>query len=429
MKTDKRLTFNSLLAAAFLVLIFSLGFMQPYLTVSHYKIPATDLIFLFVFALWAAAVLLKKIEFRRGVFYLPVFLYLLALALSVVFSSSPKTSLLKFLGEIYLVGLSVLAFNLARSVSTLKKTIFVWLAASGIGCAIGAMTVVLFYLDRDNPLLNYTLHYYGSLPPGNYPRIQGAFLYPSMLCNYLTVSFSMLFAAFKLGWIGRAAFLILLFLFAVGVAFTITPGIGGVLLGAGLWFWLDFKEKERKFLAGASIVAGSFAAFLFLLVSTFTTRNVPTSPYRFELPLIDLRIDPTQRLLTWQSAWQTFLDYPFFGRGLGTDAARVAFLDPSGNLQTLTDAHQTWLNVAAQSGVVGLAAICFVSVYFVQRALPLKFSGETSVLRICFGAAFIAAFLYQGLIGSFENARHLWVLIGLLGGVGESASGDGADRS
>jgi hypothetical protein len=35
-----------------------------------------------------------------------------------------------------------------------------------------------------------------------------------------------------------------------------------------------------------------------------------------------------------------------------------------------------------------------------------------SVFRIGLGLAFISAFFYQGIGGSYEDARHLWVLIG-----------------
>jgi len=43
------------------------------------------------------------------------------------------------------------------------------------------------------------------------------------------------------------------------------------------------------------------------------------------------------------------------------------------------------------------------------------------------GLAFCSAFVYQGLTGSFEDARHLWVLIGLVPAARDIY--DGRDRT
>jgi hypothetical protein len=52
--------------------------------------------------------------------------------------------------------------------------------------------------------------------------------------------------------------------------------------------------------------------------------------------------------------------------------------------------------------------------YVARRTLPLKLvRGEAAVARLGIGLTFLNAFAYQGLGGSFEDARHLWVLFGL----------------
>jgi hypothetical protein len=65
-------------------------------------------------------------------------------------------------------------------------------------------------------------------------------------------------------------------------------------------------------------------------------------------------------------------------------------------------------------------AILFLTIYFFRNSFPFKFTDEKSYLRIGFGLAFIGAFMYQGLNGSFEDARQIWVLIGLYGAVVET---------
>jgi uncharacterized membrane protein len=89
-------------------------------------------------------------------------------------------------------------------------------------------------------------------------------------------------------------------------------------------------------------------------------------------------------------------------------------------METLLDAHQMWLNVAGQTGIFGLFALCFLCVFMFQQANVFSFVDQKLILQTALGIAFLSAFLYQGLSGSYEDARHLWVLIGLLASVSEN---------
>lgn len=340
-------------------------------------------------------------------------IYLAALLLSAILSENPLFSLPRFLGEIYLIGLAVLASTIVTSRQMAKKVVIVWLCASIISAAIGSLTVIFFYSGISNFLTELAVHHYGSLPPGNYVRLQGTYLFPSMLCNYLTVSLLMMLAARKLGWLGRTTFVVGMILIAITIAFTVTPGIGGVLLAVSLWFWFFQKDNRRPKSAAITLSVGVITAAAFILVSAFTLIPTQTSPYFYTVG--GIRVDPTQRLLAWQDSIQTFGANPIFGRGLGLGTAEVKFMAPSGDMQIITDAHNTFLNVAGQAGVLGvipLVAICFM---VIRRFRYFSFDGsERSVIRRALAIAFISAFIFQGLVGSFENTRHLWVLIGLI---------------
>ena len=127
------------------------------------------------------------------------------------------------------------------------------------------------------------------------------------------------------------------------------------------------------------------------------------------------------RLLTWQSTLNTIVKNPFFGRGVGLDVANVVFENPN-EMIYLGDAHQLWLSVAGQNGLFGFLGICLICFYILRKIFPLSLVNENLVLQTSLGIAFICGFLYQGLSGSFEDARYLWVLIGLLGSVTEIES-------
>jgi O-antigen ligase len=84
----------------------------------------------------------------------------------------------------------------------------------------------------------------------------------------------------------------------------------------------------------------------------------------------------------------------------------------------LGDAHNTFLSVASQTGFVGFTAFTLLLIFLLRTFLPIRFERQT-VIKTGLGFAFVTAFLYQGLAGSFEDARHLWVLIGLMASFGE----------
>ena len=162
-----------------------------------------------------------------------------------------------------------------------------------------------------------------------------------------------------------------------------------------------------------SLAGGIFAAVAFIFAVIVAPALHPTAPFFIDVPVLEKRVAPSGRIMTWMDSWKTFTENPLVGRGVGQDACYVRYLDLTGTLQTLTDAHNVFLNVAAQMGIFGLLAICAVIFYIARRTFPFSFDETSaSVFRIGFGLAFISAFLYQGIAGSYEDARHLWILTG-----------------
>jgi O-antigen ligase len=151
---------------------------------------------------------------------------------------------------------------------------------------------------------------------------------------------------------------------------------------------------------------------MFVLATAVTPIVHPTAPFLIHLP--GLTLAPAGRFLTWTDAARNFAAHPLLGRGIGVDAAYVHYRSPSGYLQTLTDAHNTYLSVAAQAGLIGLTALGMLLIGVLRRTRPLRTLPEgVNAVRLGLGLSFIIAFFYEGLGGSFEDARHLWVLLGL----------------
>ncbi len=432
MYAEKLRMTRKLTIACYLLTVLSLPFVNVfYFHLLGQKILITEILFLVTAFLFLFSLIKKQIRVDFRSFYIPLALYLAALTLSTVFSVDRGKSTIKLSGVVYLVGLAILSFCLIKDLQIAKKVCKVWLFGSFLTSLVVVATIFLFYFDRSNLVLSYSLSHYGTLPIGNYPRIQSTFLNPNMYCHYLSISWMILFCSFKMKWIGKAVFVTLLLLLIPASVFTISPGLGGILLGIGLWLWILYGAQKRMVRSRISI-AGAFVCAVAFFIATIVTFNfssrLPSDFETFGTP----RAEPSVRIATWRAAVQMFYNNPVSGKGLGTNAVRVEYILPTGGKQVLGDAHQLFLNVAAENGIFGLLTITFVGIYIFRNSLPFKLDLERDALRTGLGIAFFSCFFYQGLSGSYEDARHLWVLIGFLGAVSQkdfsAQLSDGGDK-
>src|SRR5215210_4581265 len=106
----------------FLLLIFSLIFMQPFVYVAGFRAIISDIIFLPVFGLWILSLLTGQTRFRWHGFYRLLIFYFAAMLTSAFFSVDPRMGFIKLAGEIYLLSLPVLTYNLIENEKDLKLT-------------------------------------------------------------------------------------------------------------------------------------------------------------------------------------------------------------------------------------------------------------------------------------------------------------------
>ena len=149
------------------------------------------------------------------------------------------------------------------------------------------------------------------------------------------------------------------------------------------------------------------------MAATVTPIIHPTAPFLIDVPGLERQVAPAVRMMTWMDSGERFLTYPLLGLGIGADAANVRYIDPSGVTHRLTDAHNVFLNFAAQCGLIGLAAMVMLILHVTKIAWPRRFR-QTNVIRLGLAIAWLNAFVYQGPTGSYEDARHLWLLLGIL---------------
>lgn len=389
----------------FLALLAVLPVMQPWSVEFHgYTIPPAD--FLFLVAASAAALSLARgrASLPRSPLFWALAAYAAALCASMAGSADRPRSVLKLLGSFYLIGLAVLTMLHVQSFGACRRALTAWLAGTVVTVAAAGAGLVLFASGVADPRVNLFLSIHGSLPEGRYPRVMALFLNPNMYCTYMVASLAILITVRHLGWSGRGD-LALAVAIVVAAAFSLSPGLGGLALVIAFWAWSEARVSRPR-LAALAIAAGALVAALFLLA----TIAVPVSG----MPLSPWHLRPSSRLLTWIGSFRTFVTHPWFGKGLGLHVVELGYTNASGVDEWLTDAHNTWLSVLAQDGLAGFAAMISIIVVLLRGA-RLSMASPEQVLRTGLKVAFVTGFLYQGFSGSFENTRHLWVLIGLLG--------------
>lgn len=413
---------RKILNILFLLLIFSLGFLQPFQTFAGYKIPFSDLIFMVLAPIWILYVVLNSFEFRWHRFYWFLILYLSVSGISLFVSADIYRSSIKFISGFYLAGLAVLTFNIVKNLEQFQKVAVVWLFGSFFACLIGIFTIALFYVQPDNWLLTYTQNHYGAVPVGNYPRINSTFISASLFLNHLSVSLAFLLVAGKLGWIRPLFFSLLLTLILINSLFTISSGIGAIVLIICVWVWFLYRNQHRK-LARISLVGGITIPAMFIFLNFVSLYRYPNAPVALSIPATAIELFPSSRFLVWRESFRTFLDHPVLGVGIGQNSCEIVFQNTDGTNSLLTDAHNTYLSVASQIGIFGFIILLFGIYLLLRELFPVEDQqDETSLMRFGIGLAFVSAFIYQGFLGSFEDTRHLWVLIGLILFLGKTNS-------
>lgn len=389
----------------------------PVASAFGFPVLPSDALFVVALALRAFALATGNAPMRVSGFHGWVAAYLLAMLLAVLVlpplrHATPSAAFVctlpspdymaavgKWIGIAYLATLAALVCDIASRPADATRVAVSWVAAGFAACVVSIIAVFAFYLDRDAGWLQPLLNYYGSLPPGDYPRVRVGFNYASMFANFLLVGVALLLALRAQGRIGSRIFVASLLVIGLGALPSLTPGLAGIPLALGLaawWTWRGLAPLRAR----AALAAGLLPVVAMLLVAS-----------RSLLAPLDT---PSQRWMIWSDALATVWANPWRGIGLGQDVVGVAYRDPSGGDQWLTDAHNIWLNVAGQAGLPALVAFAGLCAWLCARGFRAARAGNAMAGGALLGL--VVAVLYDGLTGSFEDARHVWMLMGLLAG-------------
>ena len=380
--------------------------MQPSLgQVGPYPIVLSDALFVLLAIAAAVSLANGRLRIAWSNWHMAIAVFVAASVASALGAGDVWHSLRKVIGTTYLAALGVLSAHYARDLDMARRIAYAWIAGAILTTAAAAAGVAMFLAGIGaNPFL----YGYGSLPAASYPRVMALFVNANMLCGYLGAAGGIVLAASGAGWIAPKLARPVFAAIVIVAALTISPGLGGLALAFSLWYAASIaplKPRRARLVRWCGIAAAVVFALGVLVSPTMIQRGMPRTWNE---------VEPSSRVLTWIDSVATFRRHPWLGAGPGADVAHVSYINASQGSEFLTDAHNTVLSVLAQTGIQGFIAFAVVIGLLI---VPMRRSVDVTPAAAWQSGcelALIAGFLYPSLSGSFEDARYVWVLIGMV---------------
>ncbi len=244
-------------------------------------------------------------------------------------------------------------------------------------------------------------------------RANGFYGHPMTLGGWLCIFLPLLLIEFferkllgKYYWLAGLAFCIC----SAGLVFNATRGawLAVTIVCAVLLLYYMFKSKRNL---AVSII---FIA----LISTVLLNN-PKFMHRLDtIDDFNKYQSNTERILIWQSAWNMFEDHPVFGVGLGqyTENYQQKYISPHAKEPNLTHAHNNFMQMLAENGIVGIVGFAIMFGYIILKNLIAWFKTRNVYALMIVSAT--VCLLLQGFteynVGNSAVIKMYWLVLGLL---------------
>jgi len=376
-----------------------------FITLAPFSKKAVKISFIFAFLLW---IIINVLEFKLS-FYkhliaktpinIQLLFFLFALSLSTLFSLDPYYShavfFERYLGYILFFCLGgYLARNMRNTTILIGTVIFggILIGVGGIWDHLNLGTEYCFYLG-----------------PG---RLQTSFgqsiSFPRFLVLYVPLSCSILFFArnkiLKLGALVNTIFLLPCLIFNATRA-----GLVAVMISILIVSFV----KNRK----VTLLLLTFFWISFLLPALGIKERV--------LTLFNY-LSWGERVPLWNMAIRMFKDYPVLGVGLGMHKKLLHQYWEASPLFTafrIWHMHNTYLEILAEAGIVGISAFLWIFIRFFKHAFKTVKNIEGEQQAILLGligsviAALILALSASNISAGVQETVMFWFLFGIAAGL------------
>jgi len=317
-------------------------------------------------------------------------LFILSLFVSALFSGDLKLGLKTWVDmriwrmmPLLIIVLSIKEINQTKNI----------LLASMVGIAVGIGCVIYQGISGDN-------------------RAAGFFGHPMTFAGYFCIYIPLFLICFLDGKIfGKYNYFTGVAFFAgcVALIYNSTRGAWLALLPV-IMFILLYYISRKSFIAMLCLAVIACAGVGFTGNVKFMKRvhSITSTKYQSN----------TERVLIWQSAYKMFQDHPVLGVGLGKykDNYQKKYISPKAKERTLGHAHNNFMQMLAENGMVGFIGFTAMIGYFIchsfrrfwQTKSPYAFMISMSTL----------ALVLQGLteynFGNSAVMKAFWLVLGCL---------------
>jgi O-antigen ligase len=312
----------------------------------------------------------------------PLMLFILALAVSLIFSRNITISVQELYK--YVPAILLLAISISLS-SKEKKWVILCIVLAGLVISFRAIYQYFFgfqnllsYVAKKGISDSFVLDYISRKRPF-YP-----FVTPNVLAGYLSMIIPLTFIQKYKWWL----------IIPLSSALLLTRSLGALLsifLGVAIYFYLkgDLKKRGILFLAGLLIIIAG------VLVSRNVAQKLHTLPV----------FSAVMRLSYWQDTLGIIKAHPWTGVGLGNF-----------NLIQSRYAHNSYLQIWAEMGILGIVSFIWLIIAVLKESFQnLKDSASKNKIAGLISAS--AVFLLHNFVDfSFflpEASLIWWVIFGL----------------
>lgn len=385
------------------LLVFAVPFSSfSEVKVGDLKITVIEVLVALVALAWAAQQMARReLRPKLSLLFLPLLLVLSTFALFTTLAPSVPSSLKELLkwGELAVV------FYLVAHTMERPSQVKLLLSAIIVAATLEALYGWYQFLGESGPS--------GFLLGGGFLRAYGTFDQPNPYAGYLGLTLPVGYVLI----IGRARIGSLGGITLVSLAFVII--LAALLMSFSRGAWLAFAiailvislVRTKKILTPLLLLSVLLALFLLLgafnlLPAALADRLATATNYFRLFDASKVEVTPqnwaiVERMATWQAAWGMFSDHPWSGIGLGSfESAYTDYAIPYWRLYPPDHAHNYYLNLLAETGILGLTVyLLFSLTAIVYAGLSLR-GVRWNNIGVSSAAIFNSPAITLGILGS-----------------------------